>query len=208
MNPDTSKDVRALQFWNILDIFVTFVVLNPLTSKDVRAMHPLNILDIFVTFEVSIFLKSIDDRFLQFLKVILLIFLLIEGKDTLLKPLPLISISRSKREFIILSVPDIPVHPLRLILFKYVCGSKLPPFEFISLNKVHPDASNSINLVAAPINNCDGLVVDIPFILFILLPPYINTSWSVAACAVPVKVTDILPSIFFLSICPLYQDKC
>ena len=78
----------------------------------------------------------------------------------------------------------------------------------MSANNGQLGASNSINLVALPINIRLGFIEDIPFILLMLLPPYINTSWSVAAIAVPVNDTEVLPSIFFLSIWLLYQDKC
>ena len=121
---------------------------------------------------------------------------------------PEISISLISGDVFNLRFPPSNGQLLRLSLFRYVCGDKFALLALMSANNGELLASNSINLVALPINIRFGFIDEIPNIRLILEPPYIRTSWSVAAIALPVNSTLVLPSIFFLSIWLLYHDRC
>ena len=57
--------LRAVQFWNILVIYITADVLKLDTSSEVKAVQPLNILFIFITLEVLKLDKSSEVKDLQ-----------------------------------------------------------------------------------------------------------------------------------------------
>ena len=94
---------------------------------------------------------------------------------------PCILISCIKGELLSLNVPPKAVHPLKSTLVKYLFADKFALFEFISDNIVAFLHSSSIKRSALPISIESGFIELKPLIRLILLPPYINTSWSVAA---------------------------
>ena len=65
--------LRAVQFWNILVIFVTADVLKLDKSSEVKLLHSSNIVFIFVTAEVSKLDKSSEVKDLQLLNILIIL---------------------------------------------------------------------------------------------------------------------------------------